>query len=383
MYQFSVPADFDSSTIDRYALLNQTSPGARVTATYGNISQGNPFASGREIAGLPAVDLDGLTQYVAHAKRHGIEFYYTLNASCWHNWEFTPDGVGALRMWLGGLLDAGVETLIVSLPSVMEIVQRIEPRFSIKASVICQVSNANRARLLKDMGAQGIVVDESVIRDFGALRRIREAFGDNVEVIANSICYVDCQYRMFHYNQVAADSVTTVNPYSGGYYASKCWMRICQNIETVLKLAWIRPEDLRHYADLGITRYKIQGRTMVKKGDPVRTVEAYMKQHFEGNLVDLLMVFAPAPAPLRIDNRALDDFLRPFVEREGFCRHDCQHCGYCAGYIKRHLPYEQIQAEMQYHRERLSEANRLEELLAQPPQPDARTLSSGGRHSSR
>jgi len=333
---FSMPADFRNETIDRYERINRTYADAKVLNTYGNITIRNVFGSGRNVDKLPPVDLERLAAYIAYSRARGIDFAYTLNPSFLDNREFTPGGIREIRRFLDELYAAGVRTLIVALPSVMEIVRAQGDRFRIKASAICQITSANKALLFKKMGADAMVVDETINRDFHTLRRIREAFGPEVYVILNSFCHQDCQYRMFHYNQISGDSVAVSSPASCAYYPVRCAARLHEDLTNYLKTTWVRPEDLRHYLAAGIEHFKLQGRQLVLRGDPARAVECYIRESYDGDLKHLLYLFAPADiVRAAVDNRKLDGFLQPFVDTEGFCRRDCTQCDYCGEFARR------------------------------------------------
>jgi collagenase-like PrtC family protease len=252
------------------------------------------------------------------------------------NRELTPTGIEEIRLFLDELVKTGVESLTLALPSLIELVRICGYPFRIKASTICQISNANKAALFKKSGVDGMVFDESITRDFEALRRVRNAFGAGTEIIVNSICYQDCQYRMFHYNQISGDSVRDCSELSCSYYPTRCLSRSYEDLSIFAKCSWIRPEDLHYYCEIGIEHFKVQGRQSVLTGDPVRVVEAYMKEEFDGNLRDLLFMFAPSDVfGIPVDNKAFGDFLRPFFEKPGFCVRDCQAHGYCDGIARK------------------------------------------------
>jgi len=333
---FSMPADFREETIDAYARLNEVYEDSRVINTYGSISVGDYFGTGRNISSLPKADFSRLVDYVRHSLEHRMGFSYALNASYMQNREFTEEGVVRIKRFLRNLHEAGVRELIIAMPPMIEIARSTGLDFKIKASVIAQIVNANKAILFKEFGVDQIVVDESTNRNFGVLKRIRSAFGENVQIIANVICHQDCHYRMFHYNQNSGDATDVSNEVSRGYYLSRCVLRMYADVTNLFKCSWIRPEDLHHYTDIGIHHFKIQGRHNVMQGDPVRAVECYMKGRYDGDLKDLLFLFAPSDiVKLSLDNRKLDGFLKPFVEDEDFCRRDCTACDYCESFARK------------------------------------------------
>ncbi len=327
---FSVPADFKMETIDQYEILNNAYADSKIVETYGNITTGCYFGSGRSFNQLPNVNLHDLQIYIEYSERKGIGFNYTFNPSFMQNREFSEEGILEIKQFLRTLYEVGVRSLIIAMPSLIEIAKSVKCNFDIKLSTIAPVINANQARAYKRMGVQRIVIHESIQRDFYTLKRIRNAFGDKIEIILNSICHKNCIYRPFHYNQISSDSIRITSKLSRTYFGHRCLLQRYENIGEVLKLSWIRPEDIKYYTGIGINNFKLQGRQLVLKGDPVRTAAYYFKEYYDGDLMALLDMFKPfVDRKLYIDNKKLKGFLRPFIEKENFCKNDCVHCGYC------------------------------------------------------
>lgn len=332
---FSVPADFRQSTIDRYVQLNEAYSDSRLLETYGSITVNNLMKSGRSIEGLPRVDFYELKQYVDYSRERGIGFNYTLNASFMNNDEFTREGISEILEFLMRLYEAGIRSLTVAMPSLIDIIRRSSYPFQIKASTICQITNANKAMEFKRMGVERIVVDESINRNFVKLKQISNTFDGPVEIIVNSICFIDCVYRIFHYNQISADSITSENPISAHYFSNRCLLRRFRNIDSLLKLSWVRPEDLIYYNNIGIYNFKIQGRQLIQTGDPVRMLECYFDRKFCGNLMDLLDCFSNINSfKVKVDNRKLDGFLEPIALGKIICPNNCENCYYCYNYAQ-------------------------------------------------
>jgi collagenase-like PrtC family protease len=336
MKYFNIAADFKKETIDGYYRLNNIYKDSQVIETYGNITIGNTCEGGRVYEDLPKVDLKALQNYLEYSKAKGIDFNYSLNGSCMGNREFTEKGAADIRRFLYKLYDIGVRRLTIALPSIIELVKSTGLDFEIKVSIICQITNANKALQYKKLGAARLVVDESVNRDFVNLKKIREAFGAKTEIIINSMCHKDCIYRMFHYNQTAHDSVDKLHSSIITYYNHRCMLKRAEAPENFLKLCWVRPEDLHYYSEIGVNYYKIQGRHTVMKGDPVRALESYFRQSYEGDLIDLMELFAaPYAYKIKLDNKKLDGYLKPFLETPGFCKRDCQACRYCESFVQK------------------------------------------------
>jgi collagenase-like PrtC family protease len=376
MKYFSVPSDFKHETIDGYEQLNNEYEDSKVIETYGQVTIGNSYGSGRSIDLLPSIDFIDLSNYIQYSKAKGINFNYTLNASHMCNKEFTENGVKEIKSFLKKLHTIGVRSLTIALPSLFEMIKSMDLDFKIKTSAICQITNANKASSYKKMGAERIVTDESINRDFYTLKQIREVFGDKVEIIVNAICYKDCIYRMFHYNQLAVDSVKVTSATSTQYYNHRCVAKRFEDISNIMKLSWVRPEDIRYYSKIGINHFKLQGRHNVLGGDPIKTVECYFKENFDGNLMELLDFFSPTNSfNVYVDNKKLDGFLKPFFEIEKFCKNSCTNCNYCEKYAQKAIDYQKAKDVAELTKKFYKEYDSFTELIKSKSELD--TIQDG------
>lgn len=329
---FCMPSDFKFETIDAYAELNSRYLDSKVEETYGQLAPDSLFGSCRSNAWLPEVDAVKLESYIKYSRDKGIKFNYILNATCMSNDELTIDGYNKIKDFLLSLEGMGVESVTASLPSFMEIIKHVTPGIKIKVSTVSQVNSALKAAFYDKLGISRIVIDEDVNRNFKVLKNIRKAFTGELEVIVNSFCLTSCPYRMFHYNYI---SHTHEGKASYQYYSNRCRSQHIK-AENYIKLNWIRPEDIKYYIETGINYFKLQGRTNVHAGKPVKAVEAYMKETYDGDLLELLELFAPdrplSIGDVKVDNRRLDGFINKFVQEEGACTQLCLECGYCKAY---------------------------------------------------
>ncbi|MCB2354689.1 U32 family peptidase [Clostridium estertheticum] len=365
MRYFSVPADFNAKTIDAYANLNNTYKNSKVIETYGQITVNNFMESGRASDVLPPIDIFDLADYIKYSKQKGINFNYTMNAPTMKNREFTEKGVYEIKKFLNELYKVGVRELTVALPPLMEIIQSMGYDFKIKASVICQITTPNKAVSINKLGVERMVLDECLNRDFSVLKRIVNAVGDKVELIANGICHLDCTNRMFHYNQMSSDTVKVTSDSSCNYYAHRCMEKRCDKIGNIMKLSWIRPEDVKYYNAIGIKYFKLQGRQAVINGDLVRAVESYFKESYDGNLMELLDMFLPTNNfKVNLENKKLDGFIKRFYENEGFCKHDCTTCNYCDSYVKNCMDIEKTQEVIEMSNKFYKEYDQYRKLLS-------------------
>jgi hypothetical protein len=157
-----------------------------------------------------------------------------------------------------------------------------------------------------------------------------------------------------------------------------CTAQKLREPERFLMADWVRPEDLVHYEKLGYDSFKLSGRNMPTDA-LVSRLKAYFQRRYDGNLLDLIQDFGHAgkpgrpaqtlwgrvgniltwlrysaprrltsvqrlwrlsrkrgflaapelPAPVMIDNRALDGFLEPIMAMGGCRNRTCAECRYC------------------------------------------------------
>lgn len=330
-----MPADFRQETLAAYAELNARYPHLTVYETYGSLNPG-PMQSGRAVSSprLPKADWPGLREYVEFSHRHAIAFNYTLNASCTGGAEFHPASRSRLLDLIARLVDHGVDHLTMTAPSLLALVKAQFPHLSLCTSTICEIDSVQAARIFVELGADRIILGEDITRDFDVIRSIQRAVSAPIEVLGNSTCLYLCPWKPFHYN-LLSHMQAYHQPDIEAYYHWQCMnLRASRPLE-LLKLRWIRPEDLHLYPD--VTFFKIVGRYFAEDSDLVRTARTYMEGRFDGNLWDLLGNFAPQRRHgMVVDNRALDGFVDWFAAHPHGCRTlGCNDCNHCRRYAER------------------------------------------------
>lgn len=334
MVEFHIPADFREETLSLLEQNNRQYPDSPVTEVYGQVTQGEFLSSGRMTSLLPEVGLSQLADYVTQCSLHGIQFHYTLNPSCTGNRELYGSTRQNMVHFLQQLYAAGVRHFTVAMPSLMELLQELFHDVQIKASAICEINGPDKALRYRQMGASQMVIDPDVTRRFGLLRRIVQGFGPGTEIIVNNMCLMNCPYKMFHYNHEA--HANDLQDAGQTYYFHKCSLQKAAAPENYVRLNWIRPEDLHYYEQSGIHAFKIQGRHQRDAQKLLTAVQAYQTRSFDGDLMELITLFAPYNGfQAHLRNRDLDGFLAPFYEDDGFCTGLCDHCGYCLAATKK------------------------------------------------
>jgi len=329
---FCMPSDFKNDTLDKYLEINNKYPNSTIIETYGQLTGGDSFSSCRALKDLPQINRSLLEGYIKHSKEKGIEFNYIINATCMEDEELTKSGYNKISEFLKMLEDIGTSWVTISMPSLMEIAKHVTPNLKIKASTVSHINSPLKAKFYEELGIKRIVLDEDIYRRFDILKSIRKVYTGDLEIIANSFCIIDCPFKIFHYNSFSHSNISKERY---PYFSTRCGNSHV-GAETYMKLNWVRPEDLHFYSDIGINFFKLQGRTNVHTGDPVRAVTHYIEGSYDGDLIGLLELFSDNKpltiAGVTIDNRKLDGFFDKFANHPQSCKKVCSECGYCKSF---------------------------------------------------
>ncbi len=221
------------------------------------------------------------------------------------------------------------------------------------------MDSLEKAKFWEDLGADEVVIpDDGPSRDFKMLRLMRQNLACEIRVFVNLACLRGCPFAPYHANLASHGSQCQEE--AGGFYVDSCLVN-CKNIRVknpveIIKSGWIRPEDLHHYEEMGITKFKLVDRSLTARG-LLKRVKAYSERKYEGNLADILCLhtrrtehrFLPgakamgpaardnlrqmgdaifAAEKISIDNQKLDGFLNGLKKID--CRYlSCDQCGYC------------------------------------------------------
>jgi collagenase-like PrtC family protease len=317
------------------------------------------IGGGRPSYLLPKVDRQYVREYVNHTHKNRMKFVYLMNSQCLDNLEYTAEFQKKIIDELEWLSDIGVDYVTVSIPYLLQIIKKRFPALKVFVSVFANINSVQRAVFYRELGADVITLPEYVNRDFKLLKQIRECVSCEIQLIANMTCLFGCPYQLYHANIVSHASQAWHS--SKGFYLDycilKCTRKKISEPEELIKSRWIRPEDTHIYEKIGIDSFKI-----IERFDSTetltRTVRAYIRQRYGGNLADILNIktrsekqlpvdvqyfLQPDFADIRklqdmedtlylsgqyIDNRALDGFLEFFKNKNCYAS-ACDECGYC------------------------------------------------------
>ncbi|MEO5358674.1 MAG: peptidase U32 [Nitrospirae bacterium YQR-1] len=361
--------NFDSALIEGIR-------GYPVYELYGKMSS-DSVGGGRPSFVLPGVGKQRLRDYVKLCRKNGFEFNYLLNSSCMGNTEYTTKGRKSIYELLDFLSDCDVTSVTLNHPLLLNIIKKKKYAFKVRVGIFSGVNTPLKAKSWEDEGADLICLDDTVCnRDFQLLQEIREAVRCRLQLLVNNGCRYCCPYTVTHMN-MAAHASQSGSP-SGhvyiDYHGIRCEIEKLNNPVNYIRATWIRPEDIKHYLNIGYDNFKIVDRSSSTETLLAR-VRAYTGQRYQGNLLDLItsktprkdgfnkyintlryflnpfninpwklikikrLLRRPSPASTNyvyIDNGSLDGFIDRFLGQS--CRNtDCDKCQYCHRAATRHV----------------------------------------------
>ncbi len=353
------------------------------------------ISSGRPSARIRPASENDVRRFISLVHAKHWEFDYNVNSPCLANLEVTRQGFNKVMKHLERIADWGVDALTITNTNLIGIVKKNFPKLKINLSTYQRVSNVAQARRFEDLGVDLIMLSEHINRDFETLRGIRKAVHCQLALIANVGCIYNCANLHTHPNSSAHAGTKGGTRLFTDPFMMYCFGRRLSSPEEVVRIRWIRPEDVGFYEELGIDMLKILDRN-TQPDILAERVQAYCQRSYDGNLLRMLgqmvdmkqtegqtrelvlrgLLTRPGPSGLRrvklmkqwvdlfsrslydlvhLDNKSLPaDFLRSFADRD--CRSsDCRTCGNCKRWAERAVRIPDPHA-LSETRERLSVA---------------------------
>ncbi len=320
------------------------------------------MGSGGSGPNIPQMTLEQAEEFIKLSRSASLTFNYLLNAPCMNNMEWHGPTHKALLEHIEWLCDIGVERVTVAIPYLLELIKRQFPSLTVEVSTIAHVNSVARAKFFESLGADAIMLDANINRDFTLLKSIRGSVKCELGVLTNSSCLYQCPYEYYHNNTLghASQNHNKLNGFYMDYCVLHCSLSNFIDTSQFIKARWIRPEDIPIYQELDIDFFKIGGRAMPTDWI-INAAEAYTSFHYSGNLHDILNNFSPktrsvasnlsnaqmttiaSPPKVYIDNQALDGFIDFFKKQD--CLSGCSHCRYCQEVADRVVKFDRAEAD--------------------------------------
>lgn len=304
------------------------------------------MGSGMSGPDIPQMTTEQAQEYINLAHNADLTFNYLLNAPCMNNMEWDQDTHRELLQHLEWLSDAEVDSVTVAIPYLLELVKCHFPHLKVEVSTIAHVNSVARAKFFESLGADSIILDSNVNRDFKLLQAIRDAVSCELGVLTNSLCLYQCPFEYYHNNTIghATQNHNALNGFYMDYCVLHCASSRLSDTSQLIKARWIRPEDIHIYEELGIDFFKIGGRAMPTEWI-INATAACSSRQYRGNLYDILIGLTPkttyanpalsstqiaapvSPPRVFIDNQQLEGFIDFFKKQD--CLSGCSNCNYC------------------------------------------------------
>ncbi|MBR3158359.1 MAG: U32 family peptidase [Atopobiaceae bacterium] len=368
-----VPFVNDATYVESLSALAKQAPNSRcIFEVYGSLPQ-DPVGNLRPAESIRPTSLDELKRHIARLHEANIRFNYVMNSELLPI-PLTPSYRQEVLSFVDNLVACGVDEITVTIPYLMSLFKKHVPSLRVNASICNEIASVREAVEFEQLGAGVLVLDRDANRDFELIRQIRQQVKAEIKVLCNSACVYHCINVHYHgtYSSAlsssamplrTADATAPLTPYCSYY----CRLRFFSDPAELIRMHWIRPEDLDLYAQEGVALFKIDGRDK----DPAYLLEvtrAYLTGSYGGNLFHLLQpefvrdmdeislgdgeqrpeldtarlraltedYLAERSAwPLGIDNRDLDGFAHAFVTGKVACQGNCVDCGYCDAFAHR------------------------------------------------
>ncbi|MBC7321181.1 U32 family peptidase [bacterium] len=271
-------------------------------------------------------------------KDMGIKLDLLLNADCYGGESLSEHLANFVRSIIAYLKDnVGVDIVTTTSLMIAKVIKEEFPDIEIRASVNMRIGTIKAMEYISEL-FDSFYIQREYNRDIRRIEEMKEWADQNGKklcFLVNSGCLNFCSGQTFHDNLVAheAEIVTRKNVNIRDWDPSICWnyYKIRENWVKFLQNSWIRPEDLHNY-DKYFSIAKLATRT---HSNPRKVIEAYSKQRFKGNLMDLLEPgHSPLFFPYAIDNSR---FPNDWFQKTSSCDKKCHKCNYCLSVLEKVL----------------------------------------------
>lgn len=373
--KLSVASNWDKALIDGLSAYKDVE---WVFAKLGTDKMGG----GRAAFVIPELTRKKAEDYIKYTQSKGIKFNYLYNAACLSAMEFSKSGRNRLLWELDWAVNrAGVDGITVSTNYLFKLARKRYPKLKVGIGIFMKMGEPVRFKYFDDLGANWIIVQFNVVRNFKLLEKIKKTVKHSqLHLFLNNICLYNCPHMHYHPQVLThfSQSHNTSCRVCVDYHTWTCEKIKLDKPEELLKSRWIRPEDVKIYEEMGFEHFKLTDRSRATWW-LLRAAQAYIERSYKGNLADILSLEIPGdeetiqPEINRkfrlqllkycksdrvwlkgsfgwgkygkpyIDNKKLDGFIEFFKKHECYVS-DCDVCGYCRKWANRAISFKNEEA---------------------------------------
>jgi collagenase-like PrtC family protease len=278
--EYTVACNWDPELIDRIDY-------PEVKSLFGAIP--NAVISG----GRPSHAIKNLTEaeiksFIKRVHDKGWKFDYNINSTCLGNRETTLDGFKEIIKYVEWIVGLGADAVTIGNTNLINIVRKNFPNLKINVSTFLKVNNLPQAQRFEDLGVSAIMLSEHINRSFKLLKEIRSHVKCKLILIANVGCIYNCPNLFSHSVNISHNATTggIQNVFTDSYN-SYCFQKRLEDPVELVKIRWIRPEDVTYYEDIGIDVLKILER-FTSTNILAERVKAFHERKYKGNILEML-----------------------------------------------------------------------------------------------
>lgn len=300
--KFKLGYNFDNSLLSVIERLNAEFSGQSVIdEVFGSIRE-HAWLAARPDFRLPDLSTSQLYSHVKACQDMGVVFNYTLNT-------INPGArseIDKQKLWhlLDDLMACGVYRVTIANPLLMELVRELTgDYFEIEVSTVAHIDAVTQIQYLHEQyGLKKVCAGIHKNRAFRFLENAAKYCNDHdieLELLSNEFCAsggigkddnqpytTHCAYRDSCYQLHATDKTAKDTEMFNGYPMHHCMASRETDPVNWLRTRFIRPQDLHVYQNVGISKFKLSGRTGSLEYLEM-IARAYMSEDFKGNLLAL------------------------------------------------------------------------------------------------
>lgn len=296
------------------------------------------MVSGRNVHLEKSVEasLEQLAEDLAWCRKNGIELDLLFNANCYGEDAFTEKLRLQVYDVMGELGRRNLFPEIVTTTSqyIAKVLKVRYPQLEIRASVNMRLEATKSMEFIAD-----IFDSYYICRDIQRDRRILAHFSDwckargkKLCMLVNSACLRCCPVQIWHDNYLCHKPWLAEEQEFILHYQYRLCGRVLDKLEAaseVLRMSWIRPEDI-HYYEPYVSAMKLATRSTPH---PELMLKAYAEGHWNG---DLLAILGAENPHFTIDNSSFPaNWVLSGIAQN--CALNCTNCGKCQQVLDRVL----------------------------------------------
>ena len=278
---------------------------------------------------------------LAWCRRNGVELDLLFNANCYGEDAFTENLRGQVYSVMEDLGRRDVFPEIVTTTSqyVAKVLKVRYPQVEIRASVNMKLESTKSMEFISDI-FDSFYICRDIQRDRRVLKHFSDwckSHGKQLCMLVNSGCLRCCPVQIWHDNYLCHKPWLAEEQEFILHYPYRLCGRVTNSIETaveVLRMSWIRPEDI-HYYEPYVSAMKLATRS-TDHADIM--LKAYAEGHYEG---DLLAILGPENPFYEIRNEKFPvNWIESGIAQS--CAINCTECGKCDMVLKAVLKRKKI-----------------------------------------